>query len=176
MTVNGVQLLKTIFKKDLVIYLMKIIRVPDLHKVCLCASMVPGAPYFRLLFRGIQKGWRTNNSLNLPMMLSDCSSLFSLWFCLHMMRWSIGVSLCSCLIYIQWRYRLLSACSPFFRILEASWFRRQEAVWQGVFAGFPIHASMYSETRGPASHQWCGSWQGKLSTQWKPCLLVRTGF
>ena len=55
MTVNGVQLLKTIFKKDLVIYLMKIIRVPDLHKVCLCASMVPGAPYFRLLFRGIQK-------------------------------------------------------------------------------------------------------------------------
>ena len=87
-----------------------------------------------------------------------------------MMRWNIGVSLCSCWM-TQWPYRLLSACFPLFRILEASWFGRQEAVWQGVFAGFPVHASMYSETRGPASHQWCGSWQGKLSTQWKLCLF-----
>lgn len=74
----------------------------------------------------------------------------------------------------------LSAYISLFRILEACWYWRQEAVWQGISAGLSIYASLYPKTRGPASYHWCGSWQGKLHLwenqvfQWELILTYQT--
>lgn len=48
-----------------------------------------------------------------------------------------------------------------YRAVEASGPGREEAVRQGVLAGFPVHACLYPKARRAASHKWCGSRQGE---------------
>lgn len=130
---------KNYFKKDLVIYLMRIIKLSQTYQNPHMCKYGSWSTLLQVtLQRGIQKGWRTNNSLNLPMMLSDCSSLFSLWFVCSLW-WDEILESAYVLawIYIQWCYRLLSACSPFFRILGSLLIRKARSSMTGSFAGFP---------------------------------------
>lgn len=50
--------------------------------------------------------------------------------------------------------------SPY-RAVEAPGPRGEEAIRQGIPAGYPVHACLYPEARGAASHQRRGARQGE---------------